>query len=206
VIVPKSLRSFVAQELEADASSKSTSTLGRFWPAAAAAAVLLTFISQGDVGVANSDWEKLMGRHQRNLPMDVQGRDHSKVQRYFSGRLPFTVQLPRFKAEIKPPVREASAAAATLLGGRVTQFDNHDAAYVRYRLPKGNLSVFVYEDRGSAMPETGVFHRAGNRRVFIQRYRGYSIARWKNRGLVYSVISDLSEPEFRTVLIKRMAP
>lgn len=87
----------------------------------------------------------------------------------------------------------------------MTQFDNHDAAYVRYRLSKRNLSIFVYEDRGSAMPETGVFHRAGNRRVLIQRYRGYSIARWKNRGLVYSVISDLPEPEFRTVLIKRMA-
>ncbi|MED5465101.1 MAG: zf-HC2 domain-containing protein [Myxococcota bacterium] len=195
VIAPRSLRARVSETVKAQPGASLSAS--RFWPAAAAAAVLLTFIAQGYFDGVKDDWEVFMGRHARDLPMDVQAAEHAKVQRYFQGRLPFSFQLPRFSEP-----RDSSG----LLGGRVTQVKDQDAAYVRYQLPGGNLSVFVYEDRGRNFPEVEVLQRRGDGGVVMRQLRGYSVARWKQKGIVYSVISDLPEREFRTALHLHMNP
>ena len=190
-IAPRSLQSRVRETL--DASSPSQSRLQRFWPVAAAAAVLVAFmVQESGVGVG-SDWEPLMGRHSRNLPMDVVAREHAKVQSYFAGRLPFAVQLPRFKTP-----------ESSLLGGRVTHVESQDAAYIKYRLPSGELSVFVHEDRGLNIPAIAPLYRARDRQIIMKRVRGYSVARWRDNGVVYSVISDLPSKQLNAILRQEM--
>lgn len=190
-IAPRSLQVRVRDTL--DSSSSSRPRLQRFWPAAAAAAVLIgVLVQESGVGFG-SDWEPLMRPHARNLPMDVVTPVHATVQSYLTGRLPFAVQLPRFKAK-----------ESSLLGGRVTHVENRDAAYVKYRLPSGELSVFVYEDRGLNIPAIEPLYRIRDRRIIMERVRGYSVARWRDKGIVYSVISDLPTGELKAILFKEM--
>ena len=120
IVAPRSLRLRVCDTLLEFPKEKSS--FNRLWPAAVAALALTMFIFQANIGGGSFDWEKLMGSYHRNLPMDVKIPDSSQVQSYLSGRLPFAVRLPQFKSEAPP----------NLLGGRVTQVDNQDVAYVRY--------------------------------------------------------------------------
>jgi anti-sigma factor RsiW len=168
----------------------------RVWPAATAAAVLFSFIWQGATGTLSAqDLEEAAVRHARNLPMDVVAGDLDKVQRYFDGKLPFAVRVPQF-------VRDEPISVE--LGGRVINLRDQDAAYVRYELPRGRVSVFVYPEPTSAGSEVMPLYQVGNRRVIIRQVRGYTAAQWRSQGLVYSLVTDLPERELSTVLTAGM--
>jgi anti-sigma factor RsiW len=122
--------------------------------------------------------------------MDVVTADIGQVQKYFTEKLPFAVRLPRLSSENAP---------APNLGGRVTQINSHDAAYVRYELPRGRVSVFVYEAPGSSLREMAPLnkplYKIRGENVQLQRVRGFTTMRWTRDGLVYSVVTDLPEGE-----------
>lgn len=164
----------------------------RMAPAVAAAAILGTFLWQGNRDGLPTELREVARRHARNLPMDVVAADSSQLQRvvnYFNGKLPFAVRPPRVQRR-----------AVRQLGGRITHLGNRDAAYLRYHLPRGRMSVFVYEDRGNELSEVAPLYRLGRRRMLIKRVRGYTVAKWRDNGLVYSVVTDLAEPEISTLL------
>lgn len=169
----------------------------RVWPAATAAAVLFSFVWQGATGTLSAqDLEEAAVRHARNLPMDVVAGDLDKVQRYFDGKLSFAVRVPQF-------VRDEPISFE--LGGRVINLRDQDAAYVRYELPGGRVSVFVYpEPSAAAASEVMPMYQVGNRRMLIRHVRGYTAAQWRQQGLVYSVVTDLPERELSHVLTAGM--
>ncbi|MEZ4271211.1 MAG: zf-HC2 domain-containing protein [Myxococcota bacterium] len=158
----------------------------RFWQAAAAAAIFAAFVWQGNFASVD-DLDEATFAHSRDLPMDVVAGDVLQVQRYLSGKLPFRVQMP-----VLPKSMES-------LGGRITQLNNHAAAYVRYDTPDGRVSVFVYEDPNASPVEAGPHYRLGGRPVVLRRIRGYTTARWRSQGLVYSVVSDLPEGKLTSI-------
>ena len=86
------------------------------------------------------------------------------------------------------------------MGGRVTHVKNRDVAYVKYRVPRGEISVFVYEDNGEGESVRFWSRSAGNQRVVIKSARGYSLARWRDSGVVYSVVTDLPVSELNRIL------
>ena len=86
-----------------------------------------------------------------SAPMDVIAGNVSQVQEYFNGKLPFAVRLP----EVPQPLLKS-------LGGRVTHLRDRDAAYVRYDMPRGRVSVFVYEDTDDDS-EVAPLYVVGNR-------------------------------------------
>ncbi len=168
----------------------------RTWPAVSAAAILASFIWQGTTGNAEAqDLEEAAVRHARNLPMDVVAGDLVKVEQYFDGKLPFAVHVPDV-------VRNQPVSVQ--LGGRVIDLSNREAAYVRYDLPGGRMSVFVYPDPHPRFSEVIPGYQIGDRRVLIRQVRGYTTAQWHSQGLVYSVVSDLPERELSMVLTANM--
>jgi hypothetical protein len=181
------LRRSVREAIERERRGRSIAF--RAWPAAAAAAILLAFIWKGASGSFGADLEDAAERHARDLPMDVVAADVTQVQRYFNGKLPFSVRLPHI------------AMGVSSLGGRVTHLRDHDAAYVRYDMPRGRLSMFVYEDPGEDFPsEVAPGFVLGNHRMLVKQVHGYTVAKWTSAGLMYSVVTDLPAQEFATLM------
>ena len=190
IAVPRSLTNRIHQAMERERTCHSK--WGKAWPAVAAAAILLSFIWKGASGGSTSaDLEELALRHARDLPMDVVAPDVGAVQRYLSGRLPFAVHLPAV----------ATAPSLKILGGRIIQLNDHEAAYVRYDTPHGRLSMVVYQDHAGGEPsELAPLYQVGDRQIAVRHVRGYQAARWRSAGLVYSVVTDAPESELSWVL------
>lgn len=187
---PESLKARVGRTI--DRERRYQRTLQRTWPAVTAAAVLASFIWQGATGNAGAqDLEEAAVRHARNLPMDVIAGECGKVEQYFDGKLPFAVHVPDV-------VRNQPVSVQ--LGGRVVDLANREAAYVRYDLPRGRMSVFVYPESRAHDSEVMPLYRVGERRIALRQVRGYNAAQWHARGLVYSVVTDLPEHELAAVL------
>ncbi|MBI3179587.1 MAG: zf-HC2 domain-containing protein [Deltaproteobacteria bacterium] len=163
----------------------------QMWPAAAAAAMLVALIWKGGSAAGFPELKEVTERHARDhdLPMDVVAADVGQVQRYFYGKLPFPVRVPELKGA---PVR--------IQGGRVTHLKNREAAYLRYDAPRGRLAMFVYDEPGSEVSEVTELYQVGRHRVYVRRIHGYTVARWRNSGLVYSVVTDLPESEIPAIL------
>jgi hypothetical protein len=187
IAAPASLRRTMRDAIERERSAQSP-TVWRMVPAAAAAAVLLAFAWHGGSSRAG-DLEAAAERHARDLPMDVVAADIAPVQDYFNGKLPFAVRLP----EVARPMLKQ-------LGGRVTHLRDHDAAYVRYEVPSGRVSVFVYEDPDNDDDsEVAPLYMVGNHRMLVKQVRGYTVAKWHQAGLTYSLVTDLPERDLAAV-------
>lgn len=186
VAAPRSLRLRVQETLELQRPQRSL--WGQWWPAMAAASILLSFIWRGGATVS-ADLDEAAQRHARNLPMEVVASDVSSVQSYFSGKLPFAVHVPRLATQ-----------PGQMLGGRLVSLGNREAAYVRYETPQGRVSVFVYEDPNEEIFESSPVYRVGERPVVVKRVRGFTTARWHASGLVYSIVTDLPDNEVPKVL------
>lgn len=193
VAVPVSLRSRLHEAMERE--RRGQSGWSKAWPAVAAAAILLSFIWKGGSGgVMTGDLDELALRHARDLPMDVVAPDIASVQSYLSGKLPFAVHLPAFGAD-----------NAEMLGGRIIELNDHEAAYVRYNTPHGRVSMVVYQDPATLqLSEVAPLYQLGDNQVLVRRVRGYTAAQWRAAGLVYSLVSDLPENEFSAVLHQSM--
>ena len=188
VVAPAALRARIADEL----SQSQTEERGwSRWVPMAAAAVFMVFLGfEGLYPDASGDLDAVTSRHARNLPMDVAAGEWREVQSYFNGRLPFSVRKPALRP----------ARGMNLEGGRVTQLGNREAAWVRYRMRDGRVSMFVYQDSRAAQSDLSPLYRLGQKQVSMKRMRGLNIARWRDGDLVYSIVTDLPESDLRAVL------
>jgi anti-sigma factor (TIGR02949 family) len=187
VTAPAALRRQVREAIERE--RRHDSKVWRYWPAAAAAAALIALAGLGSGGGAPGELEATAERHARDLPMDVVAGDIGKVQNYFEGKLPFVVHLPQL-----------ASMGVNSFGGRITHLADRDAAYVRYEVPAGRVSVFVYEDPGLDFSEVAPLYQFGHQRVLVRQVRGYNVAKWRSAGLTYSVVSDMPAQDFSSVL------
>ena len=193
VHAPTRLRRSVRALVEAEVGHRRG--VRRWWPAAAAAAILAAFVWHG-FGQPSDDVYAVAMNHRQNLPFDVVAPSVSQVQGFFRDKLPFAVALPRF-----------APGLVLRLGGRLVRVHGKDAAYVRYETPLGRLSVLVNEDDGGAfanMSEVFPSYRLADRRVRLERLRGYTVARWREGDLRYTVVSDLSTRELARMLVSAM--
>lgn len=188
VVAPVALRERIQSELSQ--SDRSERGWGRWVPVAAAAALLMAWGTNNFWDKPPGDFELVTARHAGNLPMDVSGREWGEVQSYLNTRLPFAVG--------KPVLREAKGL--NLMGGRVTQLGHRDAAYVRYRMRGGHVSMFVYQGSRVAGSDLTPLYRMGQHRVSMTRMRGMNIAHWQDGDLVYSIVTELPASDLREVL------
>jgi anti-sigma factor (TIGR02949 family) len=186
---PESLRRRVSEIM--DNERRAPIRWRRLVPSLAAAGILLAFLWPGAHPGSSRDIYEAAVRHAQNLPFDVEAADVGQLQSFFRGKLPFPVRLPQLVS-----------VPGTRLGGRVTNLGNRDVAYVRYELPQGQLSFFVYEDPNPEVPENESFYRMGGERVYLQHVHGYTVARWNHGGVLYSVVTDLPDDTFSSVLFR----
>jgi anti-sigma factor (TIGR02949 family) len=187
VTVPATLRRKVHELIERE---RPQPRLLRAWPFAAAVALLLVFIWKGGAGSSVTDLDVVA--RVPDLPMDVVAADVAQLQAYFSRKLPFAVRLPHISDD-----------SVSTFSGRVMNLRDRDTAYVRYNMPRGQVSMFVYEDNGDDFPEIAPLYRIGNERMVVKEVHGYTVAKWRSSGLTYSVVTDLPIEEFSTFVHAR---
>lgn len=182
---PASLREKVSAALDA-AERRRGPALGRlrpplgFWGGAASgagatalaaglAALMLLPPSAATLAeaVAQAHADALM----RGREIAVVSTDHHTVKPWFAGRI-----------ALSPPVADFTSEGYRLVGGRVDRAAGAPAAVVVYRHGGHEIDLFVWADRGQALPAAAVNH-------------GYRSMFWKRKDLDFAAVSDTSEPE-----------
>jgi anti-sigma factor RsiW len=99
------------------------------------------------------------------------------------------------------PVRPPSfdKKNAHLIGGRLMPVRDQRAALLEYRIGDGasaqRVSVFIYDPRKIQIGDSDVLQprAVGTAQVRVGRSNGYSVAVMQNRGIGYTLASDLDE-------------
>lgn len=121
--------------------------------------------------------------HRQQLPLDVVDSSPDSVRHYFSNKLPFAVRLPRF-----------TTSHSKLMGARLSNLREHQAAYLAYQVDGQRVSVFVVDS--SVVPDQGPrLKRVGHRNVYWHDAHGYNVAMFVSKGTGYAVASDLDPPK-----------
>jgi anti-sigma factor RsiW len=103
--------------------------------------------------------------------IEVASSNHHTVKPWFAGRVP-----------VSPPVADFAADGFALAGGRIDKVAGSAAAVVVYRHGAHEIDLFVWPDRGSRLPASGVRH-------------GYHAVFWKNGDLDFAAVSDMQSNE-----------
>ena len=159
--------------------SKSRRKSSWFWtPVAVTAGLLIALTAFGLYwgqrrSERNRIYSELTDLHVATLasstPVDVISTDRHTVKPWFQGKLPFTFDLP-----------ELQGTEFTLVGGRVTYFEQSPGAHLIYQLRKHNLSVFIVQDRGNVAFPSGA-----------QPELSFTGETWAKNGLRYFVVGDV---------------
>ena len=129
--------------------------------------------------------------HRRHLPLEVIGPSDRRVRRWFDGKVNFPVRLPRFNRK--------NPGKVNLLGARLSQIRDRQAAYVIYEAEGSKLSVMVFNPN----PRKRVIRNIKNvrskptprRPIYFQNAGGYNVAVVEDNGVTYSITSELTESE-----------
>lgn len=152
-----------------------------FWlwkPAVAVAGLLVALAAVGLYwGQKNSErsrvYSEIADLHVATLasatPVDVISTDRHTVKPWFQGKLPFTFNLP-----------ELQGTEFTLIGGRVSYFEQAPGAHLIYQLHKHEISVFIFQDRENAALPSGA-----------QPELSFTVETWSMNGLRYFVVGDV---------------
>lgn len=105
--------------------------------------------------------------------IEVASSSHHIVKPWFAGRV-----------EVSPPVADFAAEGFVLTGGRVDEIAGARAAVVVYAHGKHEIDLFVWAERGSALP--GETTRRGFHAIF-----------WKRGDLDFAAISDTERGELQ---------
>lgn len=116
--------------------------------------------------------------HRRQVPIEVVGPDDARVNHWFQGKVDFRVKTPRFDRRGDGDVN--------LLGARLSNVREKQAAYVVYEVDGSKVSVLIF-DRNERVPDSAA--RVGERGFY--NAGGYNVAVVEDQGVTYSITSDL---------------
>jgi anti-sigma factor (TIGR02949 family) len=115
--------------------------------------------------------------------IQIASSNHHVVKPWFAGRV-----------DVSPPTPDFPQADFTLTGGRVDRIEGARAAVVVYRHGGHVIDLFVWPDRGSALPADATRH-------------GYHAIFWKSGDLDFAAVSDTQKRELENfVTLVRSAP
>ena len=148
---------------------------GAFTAVAASFALLLAMPQLTTTAVE----DQLVASHVRSLLAnhltDVATSDRHVVKPWFNGRIDFA-----------PPVVELADQGFPLAGGRLDYIDGRVVPALVYHRRLHTINLFV---RPAAVPTSPA--------TVVTRRRGYSLARWTQRGLEYWAVSDIDPGELQ---------
>lgn len=158
-------------------------------PAAAATLVVLLamslpFLTRGEsfqVYAAEAHIRHSSGK----LPLDIASGEPAQVSTWLQGRLPFHLNVPNY-----PAADSAEPKAYTLAGARLMQYGGEDVAYLAYEMQGRLVSLLVSASSG-IQPAGGEAVRSGNLLFYFSAHKGLNLITWRDRDLVYALVSDL---------------
>jgi anti-sigma factor RsiW len=149
--------------------------------AAALALVVGLSFRQGEV--RRQAFSELADLHVATLasanPVDVISTDRHTVKPWFQGKIPFSFNLP-----------ELQGSEFTLVGGRVTYFEQTPGAHLIYQIRKHEISVFIFQDR----PGDAESLPAG-----LAQALSFNVENWSQDGLRYFVVGDVSAGDIQAL-------
>ena len=106
-------------------------------------------------------------------PVDVPSPDTHKIRPWFSGRLPFTFQLPN-----------VDGSSYALVGARQAFVEQRPGAQLLYTAGAHKISVFIFQasESGRSSPSW-------------KRERSFSSCEWREGGLEFHMITDANQKE-----------
>jgi anti-sigma factor RsiW len=186
---PATLRSSIQEQIRTEQRRLTLASWGRWGAGALAAAAAFALYLHLRPSAHERLLEDAALRHAKRLPYEVQAASAAQVEAWFDGKLDYRVSVPNLPN-------------ATLTGARLSNVRERDAAYIGYQasLPSvaqpRRLSLFVLEDADDEP------FAADWPDVEVRRVRGYQVATWRSAGMLYELVSDLDEPEFRRLLLR----
>lgn len=188
LVAPEGLRQRICRDV---ARQRARDQVRRFSIYSAVAAGLVAVASLGYVlGENDADSPELVladavDKHARALPVEVRpttADNPRDVESWFQGKVDFRVRAPTFR----------SSQRVRLVGARLANVRDRQAAYLVYGGddPSRRATLLVFPGE---IEVSGRKTRVGDRDVVMANERGYNVAVWQQRGIVYSLVSDLDE-------------
>lgn len=142
------------------------------------------------VAPATSDTQPVVEQaiewHRGNFPIEVTGPESNRIENWFVDKVAFPIHLPAFKN-------------ANLLGGRLANLKERQAAYVAYDIDGTRLSVMLFNGEGLLVATENIKHIKG-RDIALLNQNGYTVALLQNEGVTYALTSDISEEKMTELL------
>ncbi len=176
---PRALRAQVALSMM-EQRKKSVPLAWKLAPAMAMALVFAVILFQPRIEISPIV-EAAVDVHTKELPYDVQSPDYKTVRTYLRKKTGFAVPSVKF-----------TNSRIELVGGRVDRVYNHSAAYYGFQREGRRYSLVVATDTGNH-DLAGTVRRAGNREVYLDQRRGFNVVAWRDRKLIYTLVSDDNE-------------
>jgi anti-sigma factor RsiW len=92
---------------------------------------------------------------------------------------------------------ERGGASVQLVGGRLSNIKNRDAAYIMYDDRGARISLFAYPTDGNrvSVPSDFQERQIGNRSMMGGKHRGYNVVAWESGDVLYSLVSEVDPTE-----------
>jgi mycothiol system anti-sigma-R factor len=210
VDTPVSLRHRVRQSMQREPQSQVG--LAQAWPAAVAAAILVSFVWHGQAGwvppAARTGW---VGPGQKGA--DISAREVEPVEAYLRRHLAEAVRLPR--------LGEADSALAPVqVAAELVEQGDQRLARVHYMLPKGEVVLTIASsaaEDAKAAPQTNApqvadvglvptgLWPADTAPAVAGSQQEQAWLRWQAKGLQYAVTADL-DPQMRAAVLAQLQP
>jgi anti-sigma factor RsiW len=183
---PQGLRTRIAEALERQRPPLWRRILAPVPLAALAAGVAGAMVVLASHSGSDPLVEEAVRKHARDLPLELSADAVAPeaIPGMLASKLDFYPRPPRFQAP-----------ELSLVGARLSSLNDRPAAYMRYRTPRGRVGLFIIDDPGRRVGEMGRAVKMGPATIRIMNSRGYNVAVWRQSEIVYSVISDLDEPD-----------
>lgn len=127
-------------------------------------------------------FEDIVQRHASDHPAEVHNVSEEQVSSWFRGKVAFPVRPVRFRAP-----------GARLVGARISNIRERQAAALYYDVGGRRVTVIVFEPRGAVNVGAERANLRG-REVHYQRVHGYTVAMMQRDGVTYAATGDLDQP------------
>lgn len=115
-------------------------------------------------------------------PLDIETSDRAQLERWFAARVDFNVVIPRL-------------GNTELTGGRLCLISGKRVVSLCFQQDGVPVTLYIVDRTVVDVKRMNAIASVNNRPVYHADAKGCTIVLWEERGLVYSLVSDMSEQD-----------